>query len=357
MPTAIELFSGCGGLSTGLIAAGFNILSAVEINPIAAQTYSSNHPNVNMIIDDIRNITSASLLRLNNLKRGHLDLLAGCSPCQGFSRLRKGSSGEDDERNKLLYEFVRIVRGVRPKTIFMENVPGIITTDYGLSIFNKTLSELSSIGYTCNYTIIDTADYGVPQHRKRFILLGTRYKQHILSIPETTHTSPLHPVNGKTSWVTVRQALLGVPALANGATDPNIPLHRCSKNGTINLQRIQSVPHDGGSRSSFPANLVLPCHKNYPNGFRDVYGRMHWDQPAPTITSGCTNITRGRFIHPAEDRGISLYEAALLQSFPSNYIFSGNFSEKSLQIGNAVPVKLAETIGLHIIDYLNLLNS
>lgn len=144
MPSAIELFSGCGGLSTGLIAAGFEVLSAVEINQTAADTYGLNHPTVNLIVDDVRNVTAVSLLRRHNLRIGELDLLAGCSPCQGFSRLRKGESGSTDPRNQLVLEFLRLVRGLRPKTVFMENVPGLITTEYGEKLFKERLSLKST---------------------------------------------------------------------------------------------------------------------------------------------------------------------------------------------------------------------
>lgn len=354
MPTAIELFSGCGGLSTGLLAAGFTVLSAIEINATAAETYRLNHPEVNLIVDDIRNVTSASLLREHHLRVGELDLLAGCSPCQGFSRLRKGTSGRTDPRNQLVFEFIRLVRGLRPKTVFMENVPGLITTEYGEIIFNELHDEFDRLGYQVDYRIIDTADYGVPQFRKRFVLLGSRYRRHPIAIPETTHASPdVNVEQHKAPWSTVRTAFQGIPALENGATDPNNPLHVCSRNGATNLQRIRAVPHDGGSRIAFPPELVLRCHQNYPNGFRDVYGRMHWDRPSPTITGGCTNITRGRFIHPDQDRGISLFEAARLQSFPDDYEFYGSFGEKSLQIGNAVPVRLARVMGDRLIACVN----
>lgn len=190
MPSAIELFSGCGGLSTGLIAAGFEVLSAVEINQTAADTYGLNHPTVNLIVDDVRNVTAVSLLRRHNLRIGELDLLAGCSPCQGFSRLRKGESGSTDPRNQLVLEFLRLVRGLRPKTIFMENVPGLITTEYGEKLFKEILAELTRLGYTVDYRVVDTADYGVPQFRKRFVLLGSRYKRHPIELPEVTHASP-----------------------------------------------------------------------------------------------------------------------------------------------------------------------
>ena len=148
MPSAIELFSGCGGLSTGLIAAGFEVLSAVEINQTAADTYGLNPPTVNLIVDDVRNVTAVSLLRRHNLRIGELDLLAGCSPCQGFSRLRKGESGSTDPRNQLVLEFLRLVRGLRPKTVFMENVPGLITTEYGEKLFkNSTRNHGASASY------------------------------------------------------------------------------------------------------------------------------------------------------------------------------------------------------------------
>lgn len=226
MPSAIELFSGCGGLSTGLIAAGFEVLSAVEINQTAADTYGLNHPTVNLIVDDVRNVTAVSLLRRHNLRIGELDLLAGCSPCQGFSRLRKGESGSTDPRNQLVLEFLRLVRGLRPKTVFMENVPGLITTEYGEKLFKEILAELTRLGYTVDYRVVDTADYGVPQFRKRFVLLGSRYKRHPIELPEVTHASPEVSVRqNKLAWNTVRTAFAGIPELQNGGTDPNIPLH------------------------------------------------------------------------------------------------------------------------------------
>lgn len=357
MATAIELFSGCGGLSTGLVRAGFAILSAVEINEIAAQSYRANHPDVNLHVEDVCRITAASLLRENHLKIGELDLLAGCSPCQGFSRLRKGESGRNDPRNKLVFEYLRLVRGLRPKTILMENVPGIVNTEYGLEIFDLVKEELERLGYNVDYKVINVADYGIPQFRKRFVLLGSRYKRHPIQLPEETHASPQTcQAHNKQPWNTVRQAFAGLAPLENGQADPDNPLHVCSANGALNMRRIQAVPHDGGSRSAFPPDLVLECHRKYPNGYRDVYGRMRWDQPSPTMTGGCTNITRGRFVHPEEDRGISLLEAAKLQTFPDDYIFHGNFGQKSLQIGNAVPVELGHIMGTQLINCINEIN-
>ena len=354
MPTAVEIFAGCGGLSSGLENAGFQILSAVEINPVAAKTYQRNHPGVDLIVEDICKIKASYFLNHFKLKRGELDLLAGCSPCQGFSRLRKGESANNDPRNQLGFEFLRLVKGLLPKTIFMENVPGLINTERGLNIFVPVKEALEKLGYHIDYDIIDTANYGIPQFRKRFVLLGSRYKKYPVHIPKPTHTDPcnVQPSSQLHPWNTVRQAFRNLPPLHNGEQNRQLPLHHCSRNGVINLQRICAIPHDGGSRSSLPPNLILQCHQRYPNGYRDVYGRMSWDRPSPTITGGCTNITKGRFIHPVEDRGISLLEAALLQTFDSNYTFCGNFGQIALQIGNAVPVELARVMGLQLTECL-----
>lgn len=354
MPDAIEIFSGCGGLSAGLEKAGFQILSAVEIDPTASRTYCQNHPNVRLVVDDVCNIKAAYFLRQFGLKRGELDLLAGCSPCQGFSRLRKGNSGDDDPRNQLVFQFLRLVKGLLPKTIFMENVPGLIKTERGLKIFFPVKEELCKLGYQIDYGIIDTANYGIPQFRKRFVLLGSRYKKAAVNLPQPTHGNPQKITDSSKllPWNTVRQAFRGLPPLSNGEQNKKLPLHRCSHNGELNMKRICAIPQDGGSRNSLPPDLVLQCHRSYPNGYRDVYGRMAWNRPSPTITGGCTNITKGRFIHPSENRGISLLEAALLQTFEPDYQFCGNFGEIALQIGNAVPVELAHIMGIQLIDCL-----
>lgn len=203
MPTAIEIFAGCGGLSSGLVNAGFQILSAVEINSVSAKTYQKNHPEIDLVIEDVCKIKASYFLNHFNLKRGELDLLAGCSPCQGFSRSRKGESANNDPRNQLVFEFLRLVRGLLPKTIFMENVPGLINTERGLSIFVPVKEALEKLGYHIDYDIIDTANYGIPQFRKHFVLLGSRYKKYPVHILKPTHTDPrnvqpsnqLHPRN------------------------------------------------------------------------------------------------------------------------------------------------------------------
>ena len=352
---AIELFAGCGGLSTGLEKAGFKVVSAVEINPIAAKSYELNHPNVKIHISDVSSIHAVDFQK-DIGDDTEIDLLAGCSPCQGFSRLRKGEEALKDPRNQLVLQFLRLVKELRPKTILMENVPGLIKSEQGKEIFKQVQNTLERLEYTVSFRIVDAADYGVPQFRKRFVLLGTRLGENEIGIPDPEYGNPDNAESKKKKlqhWKTVRETIGSLPALENGGTNERYPLHRCSRNGEKNLKRIKAIPHDGGSRIDLPPELILECHKRYPDGYRDVYGRMSWDKPSPTITSGCTNITRGRFIHPEQDRGISLLEAAMLQTFDPDYQFFGSYEQIALQIGNAVPVKLGETMGRRVIEYLD----
>lgn len=351
---AIELFAGCGGLSTGLEKAGFKVISAVEINPIAAKSYELNHPDVKLHISDVSSI-HAKDFQDDIGENAEVDLLAGCSPCQGFSRLRKGEDAIKDPRNQLVLQYLRLVKELKPKTILMENVPGIIKSEQGKVIFQKVQRRLKRLGYTVSFRIVEAADYGVPQFRKRFVLLGTRIGDKEIGIPDPLYGDPNRcgsNVEKLQPWKTVRATIGFLPALDNGGKSEEYPLHRCSRNGERNYKRIKAIPHDGGSRTELPPELVLECHKRYPNGYRDVYGRMSWDKPSPTITSGCTNITRGRFIHPEQDRGISLLEAAMLQTFDPDYRFAGNSEQIALQIGNAVPVKLGEVMGTRLMEYL-----
>lgn len=339
MPYAMDIFSGCGGLSAAIKQVGFTLLAAVEIDAIAAKTYKANHPEVNLIENDIRKIKGEDLLRENGLGKYDLDLLAGCSPCQGFSRLSK--TGKSDKRNRLILEFVRLVEEMMPKVIFMENVPGLIKTETGKKIFKQAEKKLINLGYSLNYDIVDVVDYGVPQFRKRFVLIGSRIPNKAIKIPKSSHIAPnkqqMFPQ--KKLWLTVKDAIGEVPAIGNGEKFEGIQLHFSAENSPLNLERIQHIPHDGGSRFSLPDNLQLKCHRKYPKGFRDVYGRMTWNKPSPTLTGGCNNITKGRFIHPDQDRAISLYEAQLIQTFPPDYVFHGKIGEIALQIGNAVPVR------------------
>ncbi len=323
--SAIDLFSGCGGLTTGLKTAGFNVLAGVEIDETAQNVYRLNHTNV-FLFDDIKKTKSKNIFKSLNIKRGELDLLAGCPPCQGFSKMttKNKSKPAKDPRNKLIFEFMRLADELFPKTIMIENVPGL-KSNWRLTKARKTLEVL---GYKTAVEIVDAADYGVPQRRKRMILMGSRLGP--ISIP-------LIKENRKN----VRDVIGKLPR----PEISRIPLHKLlAKHNDEVLKRIRSIPKNGGSRSSLGRDKQLNCHKKLKSGFRDVYGRMKWDNVAPTITRFCSNPSKGRFLHPSQNRAISPYEAALIQTFPKSYKFSTTLGRTAItsMIGEALPPLMAQ---------------
>jgi DNA (cytosine-5)-methyltransferase 1 len=329
-PTAIDLFCGAGGLTVGLKRARFRVLAGVELDPLAGQTYRDNHPRVHLWQQDIRSLSVAEIRRELGLGKGQLDLLAGCPPCQGFSTMRTRNSGVPaaDERNELVLQFVRLARGLRPKAIMLENVPGLAKDER----FAELQRMLSDLGYEVGHRIRNAADFGVPQRRRRLILLATRSNK--VAFPEP---SP--------DRVTVKEALKELRPVGTSGD----PLHDISESrGETVRDRIRQVPKNGGSRSSLGTNQ-LACHATF-DGFHDVYGRMHWDRVAPTITSGCINPSKGRFLHPEEDRAITLREAAILQGFPRKYQFRltrGKYKAAEM-IGNALPPDLVRIHALEL---------
>ncbi|MBA3047287.1 DNA cytosine methyltransferase [Patescibacteria group bacterium] len=333
-PIAIDLFSGCGGLTEGLKQAGFNVVAAVEINPIFVETYRLNHGNVKVWTEDIRNIKLNEFKRKLGIKKGQLDLLAGCPPCQGFSAI--GTKQKDDKRNDLVLDFLRFIEALQPKAVMMENVPGLMK-DYRM----KTLrSRLIKIGYDCGDTpiVLNATDYGVPQRRKRMILLAGK-------------KGKINLVVNKSECKTVRDTIAKLPVPGNGSD----ALHDYSENRTDKVMKIiKQIPKNGGSRRNLSYDLQLPCHRRCDGGFKDVYGRMKWDDVSPTITGGCTSPSKGRFLHPEQNRAITLREAALLQSFPSNYKFSltGGKGAVSIMIGNALPPEFIRIHANSITKYL-----
>ncbi|MCC7168741.1 MAG: DNA cytosine methyltransferase [Rhodospirillales bacterium] len=322
--SAIDLFCGAGGLSLGLRMAGYRVRAAVERDAVAARTYRMNHRKTVLLEADIRKLSAAALLRAASIERGDLDLLAACPPCQGFStiRTRNAPSAVRDVRNSLIGEVLRFVRNLRPRAVLVENVPGLAKTRQ----FVDFCAGLRRHGYAYRWSIVNAQDHGVPQRRRRLVLVAARAGE------------PPLPVQGH-GVVTVRDAIghLSAPRTSTDA------LHNyVTAVSEAVLERIRRIPRDGGSRSSLPAKLVLDCHRNT-SGFRDVYGRMSWSNPAPTLTGGCINPSKGRFVHPKQNRAITLREAALLQGFPAKYQFdlSGGRYRVALQIGNAVPPPLA----------------
>lgn len=323
-PKAIDLFCGAGGLTLGLQQAGFEVIGAVEILPVAADTYKKNHPDVDLQKSDIRALSPEDLMKKWGLKKGELDLIAGCPPCQGFSsiRTRNKASSVEDARNDLVFEYLRFVEAFLPKTVMMENVPALARDQR----IEDVVARLAELGYKVDNSTVqvqDAANFGVPQRRRRMILMASRLGM----IPETPKVI---------EKVTVRKAFEPL----DEASRSKDMLHNLSSKRSERIQNlIATIPKDGGSRSSLPQSMWLECHKRYPQGFKDVYGRIAWDDVSPTMTGGCNNPSKGRFLHPEENRVISLREAALLQTFPKDYYFPTDQSRDkvALMIGNALP--------------------
>lgn len=318
--TALDLFSGCGGLTLGLKQAGFSVLGAVDIEPLSNKTYRANHEDVALWETDIRDLDSEDVKNTLGIGKGDLDLLAGCPPCQGFSTLRtlNGSIYINDPSNDLLFEFLRLVEALQPRAVMMENVPGLAQDER----FEAFCSRMKEIGYLGNHKRLNAAEYGVPQRRWRLIYLAAFH----MEIPFAEETG------GK---ITVKKAIAGLPKAGESGDDVHdIPEKRSNRV----MELIRQIPKDGGSRTDLPAEYQLPCHKRC-SGFKDVYGRMTWNDVAPTLTSGCFNPSKGRFLHPEEDRAITMREAALLQGFPLGYRFPSTNSKSALalMIGNALP--------------------
>ena len=325
-PTAVDLFSGAGSATAALKASHFRVLAAVDNDSAACATYRLNHPSVRVFEQDIRQLDPYQMLHECLLEAG-LDLMVICAPCQPFSSQNRHRLG--DPRSDLLVDAGRFVAALRPKVLFIENVPGLATARYG-SLLDAFREACGSDYYFSEPRCIDAADYAVPQRRVRWVLMASRGPQ-LPMLP-----SALTPAGRRR---TVRDAIGDLAKLAASECDPTDPLHAARRHKPIALDRLRAIPKDGGSRSSLPKSLVLRCH-NQPNSYPDVYGRMAWDAVAPTLTTGCTDVTRGRFAHPDQDRAITPREAALIQTFPRRYSFVGGSSVVAKQIGNALPFAL-----------------
>jgi len=327
----LDIFCGCGGSALGFALAlresGFKYeIVGIDIDRDACITFQRNR-----VGQAIRADARYPPIRI---KKGLFDIVIGCPPCQGFTRMR-GRPVPNDERNKLVDTFLEWIKFLRPAFVMFENVPWIRDSKY----YKRLLGGLRAYGYKFDADVIDAANYRVPQRRKRLILLG--------SLKERPKLPPPIP-----KLVTVRDAIQDLPPLKSGEEYKGIPNHRCMKHSDIVLQRIRLIPKNGGSRSSLPRELQLKCHLKGA-GYHDVYGRMRWDDVAPTLTSGCVNPSKGRYIHPDQDRAISPREAARLQTFPDWFVFYGGMTSVARQIGNAMPVRLAKHIAKVFINQLN----
>jgi DNA (cytosine-5)-methyltransferase 1 len=336
---AVDLFCGVGGLTAGLIKSGINVQAGYDIANECHFAYEFNN-NASFINKDVAKVTSDEILSWYS--SGSIKLLAGCAPCQPFSTYNQGKDTTADKKWPLLYHFSRLIKEVNPELVTMENVPDVIKH----KVYEDFISELEALGYVIAAKEVACIDYGVPQTRRRHVLLASKIGKVNLIPP--THTKP----------VTVREVITQLEPLYAGQKSLKDSLHAASNLSAINLQRIKcSKP--GGTWRDWPVELRAECHqkesgKSYPS----VYGRMEWDKPAPTMTTLCYGFGNGRFGHPEQDRGISLREAALFQTFPDNYQFIDpqkkiSFKGVGRMIGNAVPVRLGEVIGLSFMRHLN----
>jgi DNA (cytosine-5)-methyltransferase 1 len=343
MYTCIDSFCGAGGLSLGLQRAGYQILLSFDNDPKCIQTLHSN-PNYfhhEAVLADVDNMLNGTLLEKTGLRRGELFLLTGGPPCQGFSIQRIGD--DEDTRNNLVPKFIALVEELMPCYFLMENVPGIVGKR-GKLLLKESLDRASKAGYWIHKATLDAQDYGVPQRRKRVFIVGERCDR---AFPAFQFPQPTTPTGYR---VTVRRVIGHLPPPpADGSDHPEIPHHRADRLSDINRKRLLAL-QPGQGRDQLPEELLADCHRIDSSriGHRNVYGRMEWDEVAPTITAKFDSFTRGQFGHPDQTRSISLREGALLQSFPVDFLFSGNKVDIARQIGNAVPPIFSEVLGRQI---------
>lgn len=342
----IDLFCGIGGLSYGLKCQGMKILAGFDLDYTCQYAYETNTGG-KFYYRDVKTISGDEINKLYSQKKNVIKVLAGCAPCQPFSSYAFKNKNKDKDKYNLLYEFGRLVKEVHPDIVTMENVPAIASFKLK-SVLADFVEVLQNEGYNVKYKVVYCPDYGIPQTRKRLVLLASRLGNIDL----------ISPTHKKENYVTVKDAIGHLPPLEAGQGCPTDALHRCRALSPLNLQRLKSTPY-GGSWKDWPADLMLECHKKESGkSFGSVYGRMVWEEPSPTMTTLCTGIGNGRFGHPVQNRAISAREAALFQTFPITYKFFPNEYEVSLTkasryIGNAVPPRLGEIIANSIMLHLN----
>lgn len=346
---AIDFFCGGGGMTNGLIQAGIEVIAGIDLDSEAKETYEYNNHGAIFVND---NITKLPLEYFENKFGVHRNddemIFVGCSPCQFYSIIRSSKEKSRKTKDLLLY-FEKFIEYYRPAYVLVENVPGIMSNKE--TILNEFLSKIDELGYgnkengRCVYDIVNMKDYGIPQNRKRFSLIATRLDR------------PVHLPEKQKEELHVRDVIGDeniFPRIEAGTRDTDkLRFHSARSLSDINLRRIQRVHPDGGTRLDFKDDpeLQLKCYEGKDNSFRDVYGRMFWDKPSPTITTKFLSISNGRFGHPVQNRGISIREGAALQSFPDNYRFeTESITTAARLIGNAVPPEYGRRLGQTILE-------
>lgn len=360
-PTAIDLFCGAGGLSEGLRQAGFHIVAGNDIDPFAGATFAATHKEARFIGGSIRDLSADDFLKATGLQKGELDCLAGGPPCQGYS-VYNHQRGMHDERSHLFREYLRIVEGLMPKWLVMENVTGIMSAGEG-EAFQAVLAGIKELGYSVEARILRAEEYGIPQERRRVVFMGNRLGLPIIW-PRKTHGEGLKP------FTTIADALSDLPPLANGEDrgimgyqgSPQsefqaelrrgsnaVHNHSAPRLGRMNIERMQFIPQ-GGSWRDIPFELLPAGMKRAKRSDHTKrYGRMRWEGLSCTVLTKC-DIHWGAYIHPEQDRSITVREAARIQSFPDWFHFEGPRTEQFVQVGNAVPPMLGRKIGEAILE-------
>ncbi|MCV6609119.1 MAG: DNA cytosine methyltransferase [Campylobacterales bacterium] len=333
---AIDFFSGAGGLTKGLQLAGIEVFAGVDFESSCKNTYEKNN-NALFINKSITDITAKEVKELfkNNTTKEDFTMLAGCAPCQPYSTMNTRKK-KNDERKTLLDEFRRVVSGVKPHFVLMENVSRLnIENPY----FADFIAMLEKNGYKYDYRVLNAKDFGVAQNRKRLFLIATRLKRIDISLDYLQKQDP----------ITLKDVIYNMEPIAHHTPSNNDLLHRSKKLNKLNLKRIQATPLNGGLRSAWSDDLKVNCHRKK-ESFIDNYGRLSWDKLSATITTKFNEYYSGRFGHPEQDRALSLREGALIQTFPANYQFYGSDNEIARQIGNAVPINLSKAVGETIVS-------
>jgi len=339
-----DFFSGCGGISRGFLDAGMEVVFALDNDHNAANTYRLNFPGVPFFENAIEDLPEQALQSIIEGCNSYPILFSGCAPCQPFTKQNTKRSTNQTEI-LLLGEFGRFVRWYKPKLVFVENVPGLQKVNNEEGPFRDFLKTLDKLDYDYRYDILASQSYGVPQKRRRLVLIASLLGP--IEFPAKTHG---HGTSNQ-NYSTVKEWIKDLPVIEAGETHQTVANHRAAKLSDINFKRIRSTP-PGGSRADWPTELKLSCHTNGYTGHTDVYGRMKWDEPATGLTTRCISLSNGRFGHPNQDRAISVLEAACLQTFPKDFVFCGSLNSMARQIGNAVPVLLAEQFGENFINHV-----
>ncbi|MCR9249175.1 MAG: DNA cytosine methyltransferase [bacterium] len=336
---AVDFFCSAGGVSCGFNQAGIEVIGGIDIDSSCKETYEKNN-NAKFLHADVSNLDKKKMGKFFGIRRNQRNLVfVGCSPCQYYSNIKTDKT-KSKETRLLLEDFREFVEYFRPGYVFVENVPGLDRkAGSPLEQFKEFLNEE---GYVFDEDVLNAKHYGVPQSRRRYILIATRLKKQInLPEPDTENIITVHEAIGNHSVF---------PPIEAGHQDDSEFKHSAAELREINLMRIVRTPHDGGDRRSWPDELQPTCYQTH-DGHYDVYGRMSWYEPAPTITTKFVSYSNGRYGHPEQNRAISLREGAVIQSFPLDYIFySDSQGTIAKMIGNAVPPKLAEQIGLRLIQ-------